>query len=426
LSSMQRVLEGQGQLRGYFAPTEQGVASAGQRTFDAIAPASPNPSNIGPQVGAAAESVVGDVQSAINRQTRPLYQAAEQQRVGPQVQQALVADPVYARALQEVRGNPELNATIAHLPDDAVGVIDLVQRRLRERATNAQMPGQADTSNLRAANLQDARTAPITAAEQVTGGPTGSYATARATQAALRQQYLEPLLNGPLGKLSKDTTTQRAIEALFPANPVVGSAGEVMDAVRAIAARNPMAARQLVRAHLEGAFNEATQRIQAGPNQWGGANFAAAVRGNRQQAENLAGAIAGLPKGNEILQGVDRFLNILEATAYRQHVGSQTAFNAELLASMKTQGVGKETLSLLAGAGMKFPERAKQAFERWSLGRNADALAQIITDPNGAELFRRLAQANPGRRAFYTSAAQIGIIGDRAAQSAKENVGAVQ
>lgn len=418
MSGLQRVVEGAGNLKGFFAPTESGVAQAGAKAFDLVAPRPAAPSTIGPQIGEAAQGTIKDIQGAINQATRPLYKAAEPVQVGAPVQRALATDPVYAQTLKEIRSDPALNATIANLPDDAVGVIDLVQRRLREKATSAVAPGVADSSNLRAANFNDARTAPLTAAEQVTGGPTGSYATARDVQAALRERYLNPLMNGPLGKLQNEPTTKQAIEALFPANPLPNSAGEIVDAVSALAKRRPQAARELVRAHLEGSFNEATQRIQAGANQWGGANFVAAVKGNREQAANLAAAVSALPNGQQVLAGLDRFFSVLEATAYRQHIGSQTAFNAETLAMLKQSGMSAEALKIAGGGGLKLPQKVMDSFERWRLGANTAGLAKIITDPNGAQLFRQLATAPIGSRQFLGVAGQIGTLGFRAYDSA--------
>ena len=42
-----------------------------------------------------------------------------------------------------------------------------------------------------------------------------AYEEARSVQANLRRTYLQPLLDGPLGKLAGEKTTQQAIEALF-------------------------------------------------------------------------------------------------------------------------------------------------------------------------------------------------------------------
>jgi hypothetical protein len=347
LGNLQRVVEGSGELRPFMAQRPAQVDAGARVALDNLTPAAANPSELGPAVGQAAQGTVRDVTQAINAHTRPLYQAAEAQSIGPQVHNALMGDPLYVQTLQEVRNNPALNRTIANLPDDSVGVVDLVQRRLREHGENAAIPGQASTSNLAAANYGDARTAPIAAAETVTGsrpGVQGTYEAARAQQEALRQQYLQPLMNGPVGRLAQnDLPTKKAIEILFPSNPLPHSQQEIETAVRAVAQRSPQAATQLVRAHVESVFNEAVQRLQSGANEFGGAGFAAVLRGNPQQAANLEAAITAL-RGGQAYQGFDRFLNILEAQGNRQRIGSQTAFNQEVQKNLKQGGTVAEAL----------------------------------------------------------------------------------
>ena len=86
---------------------------------------------------------------------------------------------------------------------------------------------------------------------------------------------MQPLLDGYIGKVAgRDTTTKKAIEALFPEKPLANSEQEIGRTIGALAANNPRAARDLVRAHAEGVFNEATQRLASGGlNQSGGAKF---------------------------------------------------------------------------------------------------------------------------------------------------------
>lgn len=397
LGNLQRVVEGSGELRPQMAARPAQVEDAARVAFDNLSLASPAPSTIGPAIGQAAQGTVQDVTAAINRQTRPLYDAASQQRVGAPVQQALMADPLYAQTLNEIRNNPALNRTIENLADDSVGVIDLVQRRLREQADNAVIPGQANTSNLAAANYGDARTIPMAAADTVTGsrpgGIQGAYEAARTEQARLRGQYLEPLMNGPIGRLAeRDLPTKRAIEVLFPSNPLPNSQQEIATAVAAVAHRNPGAARQLVRAHAEQTFNEAVQRLQSGANEFGGAGFAAVLRGNPQQAANLEAAITSL-RGGQAYQGFDNFLNVLEAQGARQRIGSQTAFNQEVQAGLKTGGTVAETLSAVATGGIKLPSQIKQKIDQWRMGGNVAEIADILTNPAAAQLFRQLATA---------------------------------
>jgi hypothetical protein len=422
LADLQRVVEGQGGLRDFFASVPEGVDAYGRRVIGDIAETPTHPSMIGPKTQEAAQSIIGDTQAEINAQTRPLYEQVATRRGGPPVGNYLAKDPIYKETLAEIRSTPSLNRTIADLPDDNAAVIDLVQRRMAERAEAARMPGQASTSNLAALNLQDARQAAVKAAENITGsrpekGVVGSYEAARAEQAQLREEKLSPLMAGPIGKLSNKPEVSQAIEALFPRNPIPNSAGEVKNAVTALSAKNPWAARQLVRAHVESVFNNATRDLQAGMNQFGGASFKAQLTGNSQQAENLAAALRGLPEGDAILPGFNRMLEIMEATGQRQRIGSQTAFNTEMQEALKTGRTLTEVGALAAGAGVKLPARIRDAYQRWNLGKNIDEIARLLTEPEAAAVFRSLAEAAPGSARAAQAAARLVYISQNAAKS---------
>jgi hypothetical protein len=415
--NLQRVVEGQGGLSEFMAQRPAQVHAAGRTAMETIAPVTQNPSMIGPQIGEAAQGTVQDVTDAINRRSRSLYQAAETVRVDPADWQRLQADPLYMSVLNEVRRDPALNRTIANLPDDSVGVIDLVQRRMRERGDVAATPGQASTSNLAAANLESARTPPIQAANAATGSTPatalqpatiGAYEQARGFQEAMRRQYLEPLMAGPIGKLAqKDLDTRNAVDALFPQNPIPNSAQEVQTAVSALSARNPMAARQLVRAHVESVFNQATRDMQSGPTQFGGATFRAKLVGNQQQAANLSAAISALPNGEHILAGFDQMLGLMEATGRRQRIGSQTAFNAELQSQLKQGSIVGESA---ATGGVKLPQRLRDAYQAWNLGRNVDQVAHLLTDPEAIPVFRALANAPSGSAKAIAAATRLAVM----------------
>ncbi|CAJ0876559.1 hypothetical protein AMST5_02797 [freshwater sediment metagenome] len=412
--NLQRVVEGQGGLSDFMAQRPAQVEAAGRAAVETIAPTTNAPSMIGPQIGEAAQGTVQDVTDVINRRSRPLYQAAEGIRIAPADWQRLQADPLYMSVLNEVRGDPALNRTIANLPDDSVGVIDLVQRRMRERGDVAATPGQASTSNLAAANFESGRTPPIQAANTATGSVSampgqhatiGAYEQARGFQEAARREYLEPLMAGPIGKLAqKDLETRNAIDALFPQNPIPNSAQEVQTAVSALAARNLMAARQLVRAHVESVFNQATRDMQNGPTQFGGATFRAKLVGNQQQAANLSSAISALPNGSQILAGFDNMLEMMAATGRRQRIGSQTSFNNELQAQLKKGSIVGESA---ATGGLKFPQRMRDAYQAWNLGRNVDQVARLLTDPEAVAPFRALANAPSGSSKAIAAATRL-------------------
>jgi len=403
LSGFQRHVEAMGRMRPFYAGAGDRTDAAARRAFDEVAEVPAAPSAIGPAAGRAAEQEIGATQAGINRETRPLYQEAERASITPEVQQALAAgDPLYARTLAEIRSDPSLNRTIAGLPDDSVAVQDLVSRRMSETAREARTPGTASASNLRAENLDDARASVDEAAFTATGSRAadgaepavaGALERARAAQAQLRTERLEPLMRGPLGKIAaQDTTTQQAISALFPTGDDLLANGqrEIGDAMARLSERNPWAARQLVRAHAEGVFNKAAKDLQTGPNAAQGAKFAVAYRGNPQQALNNDAALRAV-SGDAVADGFNRLLDVFEAMGRRQAVGSKTAYNTEELARMKQGGLAERFAANLATGGIKLPARIIAKLEEWRLGRNLDQLADLLTRPDAAAAFRGLA-----------------------------------
>jgi hypothetical protein len=412
--NLQRVVEGQGGMRDFFAGRAAQTDAAAGRAFDQVTPAAPNPHAIGPAVGAAAERTVDDVEGLINRTTRPLYRAAEQQRIPAHLFQQVRSDPVFQEGLRRVRNDEWIGPTLRGLPDDSVAVIDAIKKQLDETGRNLSSPTSGTAQNNYAASIVGGgKNRMVAAADAATGStPTqvGTYELARSTQQRLREERLQPILDGPIGKIAaKDTTTQKAIDVLFPQNPLPNSAQAIETAVRAVSQRNAYAARNLVRAHLEMTFNEATQNLASGANSYGGAKFAAIVRGNPQQAANLEAAIRALPNGDNIYQGVDRFLTILEAQGQRQAIGSQTAFNTEVLQDLRQGKLAAEAGSAVLSGGLKLPAKISERIERWRMGRNVDELAYLFTDPTAGREFARMASAGSGANSAGSIIRLVGL-----------------
>jgi hypothetical protein len=418
LADVQRVVEGQGRLKDFFAGRVQGNDAAFGRVVDQVQPQPTTaPSNIGPEVSQASQETITGVRKAINDASQPYYNAAAQDKLSPQVMAQVRAAPGYDEAVAAIRKDPQLARYVENLPEDSVAFINELKKYVDNQAKNAAGPMNAQRNQQRAAGYsKDAelfRDAGVKAST--------NYETALAIQEQGRKKYLEPLLSGPLGKLAKDDlTTRQAIEVLFPTNPVPNSAAEVTQAVTALAKKNPQAARDLVRAHLESVFNESTQRLQGGLNQFSGAGFAATVRGNPQQAANLEAAIRALPNGNNIWPGVNRFLEFLEAQGQRQRIGSQTAFNAEMLAELKGSNTLVDAATQGAKTGfLKLPARLEQVFERWRLGQNVDDLARLLTDPRAGAEFQRLARLPSGSNQVVSAMSRLIYMGQFAANKSQ-------
>ena len=229
----------------------------------------------------------------------------------------------------------------------------------------------------------------------------------RLESVAIAREGLARLESSPIGMLaSRDITTKKAVDALFPSNPLPNSAQEVSDAVSQLAQRRPAIAAQLVRTHLESVFNEATRSLQSGPNQFGAAGFAKKLVGNAQQRENMRAAVEALPNGRDIWRGFDNFLEAAEATGTRQAKGSLTAFNDVELKGMAGGGPVGGAVKLGASPG-KWWTAVNDRWGQWQLGKNLDGLATIFTDPNSAALLKRIAVMPRGSREAQALAARL-------------------
>jgi len=404
LTDTQRIIESHGQTRPqmqeFFANRPAQIDQAARRELDtSFGPAAHNPSMIGPEASNIAEDTINTVRAAINRATRPAYDAAGQTLVPQAVHAQAMADPLFARTLHEVRNNPELSAYLHGHSDRSVAVYDAVKQQLEQRSRNLAHPTNPDASqvgsSITGTLAGEVRGAAQDASRAATAahGPT-QYEQALVQQANLRRRYLEPLQRGPLGKLADTPDTKRAINALFQTNPLPGSEHEVATAVRAIAARRPAVAEQLVRAHAEMVFNEAARELQGGANQFSGAKFAKMIAGNSQQRTNLRAAVEALPNGAARWEGFEHLLDIMAATGARQPKGSLTAFNALEIQSMSNSGLA--SLAAKGASPGKWMSLANDTFKSWSLGRNLDQIARIITDPRARNAFNQIIRIPPG------------------------------
>lgn len=404
LTNMQRILESSPGSREVIAPVmarrPAQVENAARQTFDTVAPRNAAPSNIGPAVGRAAEGTVNDVRDAINATARPFYDRASTVLMTPAEMRPIRAAPGWQEARDAVRNDPQLNRYVRHLPEDSVGFLNEVKKYLDTAATNAGAPVNAQRNMQRSAGYgSDATTVRNAAVNATLGNPARNYETALAIETHGRERFLQPLLDGPLGKIaSKDTTTKNAIDALFPANPLPNSQNEITTAVGALVARNQRAARDLVRAHAEATFNEAAQALQGGANQFGGAKFAKEIAGNPQQRANLEAAVRELPNGDQVWAGFNRFLEIAQATGTRQQIGSKTAFNAQELKDLSTGGLVGNAVKTGTSPG-RWLTVINDAWSRWQLGRNLDQIAHILTDPASAGRLRAIAARPQGNEA---------------------------
>lgn len=396
LAQLQRVVENTGggaEIMGpIMAQRPQQVQQAGRAALEGLSPGAPDPIRTGAAVQRAAQGAIDDTTAAINQTTRPLYQAAEAAQIAPEAFEQIRNIPAFQQGLAAIRNDPILGPQFKGLPDNSVAVVDAVQKRIRDMADAAGRAGEGFRQSI----IGTQRGQVLDAADAA--APT--YARARQAQASMREAQLVPLEQGPVGALAGTADVGAQTRAMFPTRPPAGMARVTGEAVRQIAKRDPKAAADLVRQHAESVFSEATQNLQSGANQFGGAKFAAVLRGNPEQAASLEAAVKALPGGKQRWDGFNRFLEIVEATGQRLQTGSATAFNQEVQDVLRKGGRVGELANVAATGGIKLPEFIRTRYQDWRMGRNTEELARLLTDPRAVGLFARLAkEANSGARA---------------------------
>lgn len=403
LTDMQRILESHPRSRTHMqtvmADRPNQVQNGVLGELDNLGGYHPNPSSIGPEAGKAATDVLGDVRGKINKASEPYYKAAEAQLFTPAEFKVVQTVPGFKESLEAVRNAPDA-WRVAHLPDNSVGVLDKVKQHFDQMAKNAgskfnpqQNKSVQSSHEMSARAVKEMAIAKSGEQAALHGGP-NNYQVALDVQTRGRE-ILDTLLKGPLGQLAKkDPTTKRAIDALFPVNPLPNSEGEIRNAVFAIAQKRPAVAEQLVRAHAEMVFNDAAKALQGGANQFAGAKFAVRIAGNAQQRANLQAAIEALPHGNDRWRGLNNLLDILEATGTRQPKGSLTAFNSQELKAM--EGGGAADLATIAASPGKWWTFANDKYKSWALGQNLDELARIITNPRSGNALKTISRIPVG------------------------------
>lgn len=429
LVNLQRTLEGapgsREALGKFFADRPQQVEGAARQTFETIAPQSANPSTLGPSVADAAENTLSGVRQAINRRAEPYYEATRGQTMDVFTYNRIKNDPVWQEGVSRVRSDPWIGPQIENFGDDSLAMADAVKKLLDETGRNLRDPINPARSNYSASLVEKGSKDIRSAADWATGsrpadGP-GTYEKARNIVEEGTRKYLDPLLKGPLGKLAeKDPTTKQAIESLFPKSPLAGSEDEIATAVSALSKRNPLATRQLVRAHAEGTFNEAARNLVSGENQWGGGNFAKAIAGNAQQRANLREAVRAMgPDGDQVWRGFNRFLDVVEATGTRKPIGTHTAFSTQEIKDLSTGGTVANAAKTAASPN-KMLSGVSDAWSRWQLGRNLDELAGILTDPRSATLLKTIASRPAGSNEALVIAARLSFLSDQTRNQTKD------
>jgi hypothetical protein len=111
-------------------------------------------------------------------------------------------------------------------------------------------------------------------------------------------------------------------------------------------------------------------------------------------------------------QALTDLSSVLEASARVQKLGSDTAFNQEILKQMKLQAKGDPVAMAAIGTGTLLqPQNWGKLVADWAVERrfanDAEKLAKIITDPDGIKRLKELRQMSPTSAQRWAGTAQL-------------------
>lgn len=433
LGNLQRHVEGMNEsaptMADFMANRPQQVRQATMRTLDTIAPRPDDPFQTGVAAQREAEGAMRNIRQDRTNATSRYYQAAEHDEV-PQDRMRAVADHLDALAA-ESPNNPDLTAPLADLrrqivatparpavpatPPTRVPVNDPRTGALIRYDTvpgTPAIPAQPETYIANVGQLdkiygalRDQYTGPAPLGQSGTQARAGriagqgldalntelrdsspALAAGRTAHGIMTERWVAPREAAPIGQISQTNDLGQQAGAIFPSNPLPGSHYASREAIE----RLPQTGPTIVRSHLERAFNEGSQNNMGGPNQFGGAKFAAQVAGNRQQEANLLGGLDALPNAGTASPSTQMLLESLRATGQRMPIGSRTAYNEHLNQAMEAGSPLGSAASLAAS-----PEKAlsfiRDLYQQRRIGANAEGLADMLTSGQGG--LDRISQA---------------------------------
>jgi hypothetical protein len=219
---------------------------------------------------------------------------------------------------------------------------------------------------------------------------------------------LENNITGIIADLP-DTRLQQAAAKMF--SPATSGPNAVGAARTAIEGQSPEAWQALKRAWLQQLWDKAGQEYATtGADVVNrGAKFRALVFGNQTQKAMLRQALTA-----QEWQSLSDLSDVLEAAGRVKAIGSDTAWNQEMMAEIRRQG----TPVWAKAARLLRPQDWGRLIEDWGTERaiasHAGDLAEIITQPGAADRLKELKALSPASMRFRVGLAHLLVQGGRA------------
>jgi len=325
----------------------------------------------------AGKQVIRGAENSLTSNVEPYFKEAGKQAVNKIDIEGMMQNPRIADAVQAVRSSGKYG--LKNEPTNSVKTLIAAKQYLDDeysKQMNAVSGAEKNAARVTwSANRQ---------LDDFLNNISPEYAQgSRKFEVAQKTQF-EPLRISPVGQIAEGKVTG---ETLMPTKPVSLYPADIKRTVDLLRRKDPTAVPSWTRQQLESTFNESTQKLSSGENQFGGPKFAANVTGNKQQRENLRTLVTE-SSGMQAWKGFEDFLNVMEAQGQRFPANSATTFN-----EMERQRLGGGIATKLVTPIT--PSRFTRGIEQLQMGNNAKTLAKMLTDPDSVNKLEELAKTGP-------------------------------
>ena len=354
-------------------PAGQRQAFEGNVQVIGLPPTSATPLNLEKTAG----RVVSGAETSVGQNVGPYFREAGKEAVANTDIAGMLTNPKIADAIETVRSSGKYG--VKNEPSNSVKTLIAAKQFLDDeyaKQMNAVTGAEKNAARVTwSANRQ---------LDDYLNSVSPDYAQGSRKFEVAQKAQIQPLKEGVVGQIAEGAD---AAQALMPQKPVSLYPADIKRTVDLLRRKDPEALPSFVRQQLEATFNEASQNLQGGPNQFGGPKFAAQVTGNKQQRENLKTLIEE-SSGADAWKGFESFLNTMEAQGQRLPANSATTFNEMARQEM---GAGPLTKAVTPIS----PSRVAKFLEEYQMGNNSKKLAELLVDPDSVTKLEELARTGP-------------------------------
>jgi hypothetical protein len=391
LTSTQRFLEqaepSQGTMNQFMAGRPAGVQQGFENVMQGVSPRAPT-STTPMNMQQAGQDVIRGAERNLTASVEPFYRQGMNEMRTLQMGKPL---PVLPKDVAVLQKNPAIEDAISHVIADkysgATGlpvtdprVLDAAKKYLDAQYTRFTDPMAGSLDKTKAANAFGGSRE----LDSFLSSKSPSYAQGSRNYEVAQQTQMQPMRQGPVGQIAEGQVNR---DVLMPPTPISLYPADIKRTAELLRRKDPNALPDWTRQNLESIFNETTQNLATGQNQFGGAKFASTIAGNKQQRDNLRTLVTETG-GMQAWQGFEKFLDVAQAQGQRMPANSATAFN-EMIKNELGSGVVSK------GFTMFKPSNIVNWAENVQLGRNADMLAKMLTDPDSVAKLQELARTGP-------------------------------